>query len=254
MMENKNLKAFLLACLLTFLFACGGSSGSNKSSTSTPGQAQGVYVGTDSNNDMFATIVLPNDQVYAIYSCCTTTTGLLVGQGTSNNGTYTATVTDFSTSGMGTATASITATYVAGTSINGTSTENGKTVSFSGTVPTGFNYNTPAVLSNITGTWTGELGSSLNEATTATLTINSNGSFSGSDVGGCTFSGMIIPDGSGKNFFDVSITYGGSPCNPAKFSVSGAVAVSYGSSNGVNSNLDIAGSSGANGAMFLANR
>ena len=74
----------------------GGGGGGNYA-----GQAQGVYSGTTSSGYSFSTIVLPTDKFYAIYGTVSGNTlllnGLVTGQGTSGNGTYTASVTDYIT-------------------------------------------------------------------------------------------------------------------------------------------------------------
>src|SRR6185369_17339263 len=84
------------------LVGCGSSYSSNGSGgggQNYAGQAQGVYSGTSSNGYAFSTIVLPNDKFYAIYGTVAGNalllSGLITGQGTSGNGTYTASVSDF---------------------------------------------------------------------------------------------------------------------------------------------------------------
>jgi len=58
---------FSFVTLLLVLTACGGGGdGVGGGSTSTVGQAQGVYSGTTSNKYSFLSIVLPNDQFYGI--------------------------------------------------------------------------------------------------------------------------------------------------------------------------------------------
>jgi hypothetical protein len=68
---------------------------------------------------------------------------------------------------------SISTTYVASTSLNGTLTENATMTTFTGTAEpsTVLNYNTAASLSAISGSWAG----SLLDGTTATVTVDSNG-------------------------------------------------------------------------------
>lgn len=155
----------LLVCAGSLILAGCGGGGSSISSGggggggggNTTGQAQGVYSGTSSNGYSFDTIVLPNDKIYAIYGTTSGNAlllfGLISGQGTSVSGSYTASVTDFFYTGA-TNNASLTASYVPGSSLNGTLTENGTNITFTGTsLPaSSFNYNTPASLSAISGT------------------------------------------------------------------------------------------------------
>jgi hypothetical protein len=194
---------------------CGGgySGGGGGGSTNYAGQAQGVYSGTTSSGSTFESIVLPNDKIYAIYGTVSgnvlTLDGMVAGQGTSGNDTFTASsVTDFLYTGT-VYTDSLTATDVPGSSINGTLTENGTPITFNGTASSSFNYNTPASVSDITGTWTG----TLLDGSPTTVTINSNGSLSGSSSG-CSFTGTVTADSSNKNFFDISVTFGASCTSP----------------------------------------
>lgn len=229
-------------------------SGCSTSTNPTPGQAEGVYSGTASNGDSFESIVLPNDVFYAIYGITNgkvlNVSGIMTGQGNSANGSYTASVSDFQSTGA-VNTGSVSASYVPGVSIDGMVTETGNpAVTFTGTVmpSSSFNYNSPATLGNIAGTWSGTLlgGSS------ATVTINASGTFSGIDSG-CSFSGSISPDVSGKNFFNVTMTFGASPCLDPNQTARG-IAVSYLLSDGVTTQLLAGVSSGSSfGTVFVAN-
>jgi hypothetical protein len=138
-------------------------------------------------------------------------------------------------------TGSVNATYVAGASIAGTVSESGNpNVTFNGAVEpiSSFNYSTPALLSSISGAWTW----TLMDGSTATVNINTGGTFSGSDSG-CSFSGSMTPDSAGKNFFNISLTYGASPCSSPNQTQAG-IAVDYLLSDGVTHQL-LAGVSSA---------
>ena len=253
-------KLLLLSSILVALIGCGGggSSTSNNSANAalqpTPGQAQGVYSGTSSNGFSFDSIVLPNDKFYAIYGNVSGNlfliTGFVFGQGTSNNGTYTASVTDIISPGT-TISGTLKASYTPGTSISGTLTENGTNITFRGspTSTSSYKYNQAAVISEIVGTWNGDVldGSSVS------VTINSDGTFSGSDSSGCAFTGTGSADGSGKNFFDLSVNFGGSPCVLANQSASG-IAVDYLLSDGVTRQLLAGVTSGSFGTVFAADK
>ncbi len=252
----KTVATFCVVSLL--LVGCGGT-GSTSSNTggggeSTPGQAQGVYSGTTSTGYTFDSIVLPNDKFYGIYGTVSGNVlllyGMVTGQGASSSGTYTASVTDFLYTGV-VYTDSLTASYVPNSSVNGTITENGSQIAFTGTAlpASSFNYNTPASLSSISGTWTGTL---LNGAPT-TVTISASGSVSGSSQG-CSFSGTVSPDSSNKNFFDVSLTFGGNPCALPNQTASG-IGVEYLLSDGVTQQLLAGVTVGTSeGTVFVATR
>ena len=72
--------------------------------------------------------------------------------------------------------------------------------------------------------------------------------------GGCSFTGTITPDGSNKNFFDVSLTFGVSPCLMPNQKATG-IAVNYLLSDGM-TNQFLAGVSSGNsmGMVFAAER
>lgn len=246
----------VLALALAFItIGCSSSKTTPPPPSSTAGQAQGVFSGTTSDGSSFQSIILPNDTFYAIYGTTSGNvlyiSGMMTGQGASSNGNYTATVTDFNSSGT-TFTRSVAATYVTGASIAGTVSESGNsTVTFNGTVgpSSSFNYSSPALLSGISGAWTG----TLMDGSTATVHINTSGTFSGSDSG-CSFSGTITPDSSGKNFFNISLTYGASPCSLPNQTQSG-IAVDYLLSDGVTHQLLAGVASGTSyGTVFVANR
>lgn len=254
-------KTVLIFCAVSLmLVGCGtgynNSNGGNSGGggTNYAGQAQGVYSGTTSSGFSFSTIVLPNDKFYAIYGTVSGNalllSGLVTGQGTSGNGTYTASVTDYVNTGTINS-GSISATYVAATSLNGTLTENGTAITFTGTSEpvSSFTYNTPASLAAISGTWTG----TLLDGMTTTTTISSNGAVSGSSSG-CSFSGTVAADSSNKNFFDVSLTFGASPCSFPNQTATG-IGVEYLLSDGVTHQLLAAVTTSTTfGTVFAAER
>src|SRR6266478_2610647 len=149
----KNVLIFCAVSLM--LVGCGtsysGNGGGGGGGGNYAGQAQGVYSGTTSSGYTFSTIVLPTDKFYAIYGTVSGNAlllfGLVTGQGTSGNGTYTATVTDYIPTGAINS-GSISATYIAATSLNGSLLENGSTITFTGTSEpaSSFTYNMPASL------------------------------------------------------------------------------------------------------------
>jgi hypothetical protein len=212
-----------------------------------------VYSGGSTDGFDWDVIILPDDRFYGVYGYnygdYFDIYGMFVGQGSSNNGSYTASVTDYFYAGD-TYPASITASYVGGTSISGTYVESGiGTFDFWGSaMPSSlFDFNTPANLSHVTGLWTGVLF----DGSIATVTVYSNGTFTGSDSG-CSYSGTISPDPT-KNFFNVSLTFGGSPCLQPGQSASG-IGLEFLLSDGVTRQLLVGISSGSFGSVFAATR
>lgn len=258
---NRHLATTCLAFASLLLVGCSNSNTGNSSSASSvssSSQAQGVYVGSTAMGQAFDGIILPNDQFYALYGTSSGNVlyicGLATGQGTSSNGSYSATETDFDYCDgyLAIYSGNIAGTYAAGASISGSITENGRSEAFTGTAPATslFSYNTAASLGSIAGSWSG----SLTDGETAYITIGASGSMSGVSSLGCTFSGTITPDSSDKNFFDISFTFGGSPCDLPNQGASG-IAVDYLLSDGVTSQLLAAASSGNSfGIVFAAQR
>jgi len=249
---------FVLIFAVMNLVGCGGSGSSGGGGTTPPpvtqGSPQGVYSGSTSTGETFESIILPDSTFYALYGTSSgnvfTVQGMITGQGTYTNGKYTATVTDYYYTGA-TYTGSVSATYVVGSSISGTVSETGNAnVTFSGTplANSVYTFGTPALLSNITGTWTGYLFGNA----AAEVTVAASGTFTGSSQG-CTFSGTVTPDSSGSNFFDFTIKYGGSPCLLPNQTQTG-VAVDYLLSDGVTRQLLAGMSSATSGNVFIANK
>lgn len=213
----------LLLSVAATLAACGGGGGGSAPTGSTAGTAasvgaaQGIYSGSFSSaafpNGKFDNLVLDDDSYYVLYGNRDSTTGALIvygliqGNGTAlSNGTFSSpNLKDFLNTGQ-VSDGSLTATYQSGASFNGTVTENGQSVGFSAVAPvagsTSYNYNAAAVLSTITGSWSGTDLSGGGR----TFSVSTTGALSGTTSTGCPYSGSIVPRASGKNVFDVVVT------------------------------------------------
>ena len=233
------------------VFQNGGPAVIPTGQTST--KAEGTYSGTTSSGYTFESVILENDQLWTLYGLPSNINnellvlGMVQGNGTSNSGSFTAPNTkDFWSNGT-VVTGTITATYTPGVSFNGIfsgATFNGTTLPQSSYV-----YDAPAVLSTITGSWYG----SLLDGSPSNIGISSAGVVTGSSLG-CTFSGTVAPRGSGKNIFNVSITFGSSGCLLPGQSVSG-----IGISNLVSGNrrqliVGLVNAARTNGVTFISTR
>jgi hypothetical protein len=237
--------------------ACGG--GGSSSTTTSASTAQGVYKGTSvsgSTTSTFEAIILPDDRFYAVYGPDAGSgdgsffvEGFITGQGASSGGhTYkVASLTDYfqGTPSLG----SLSATFVAGSSVNGTITEAGLTSTFTGApIPAStFNYNTPASMSALAGVWTG--GVIDGSMPISSVNVAANGSFSGGWTG-CSYSGTAVPNGS-KNFFDVSMHFQGSGCLLNGQTVTGAAVVS---STATGSQVLVAIATPSYGTVFIGSK
>ena len=232
-MHGKKPAISALSMLLLALAGCGGggggggNGGGGGASAAPSGTAEGAYFGTLSDGRQHYSLVLENGQFYTLYGSSSANifavNGFLQGNGNSNNGSFSATdVKDAAANGSVSA-ATLSASYVAGSSLNGSLTEGANVVTFTGTpIPnTVYVYNAAASLSSITGTWN---LTSL-RGFPVTLNIAAAGTFTATSSG-CAFTGTIKPRSSGKNVFDVNLTYGAAPCILAGASLSG-IAISY---------------------------
>ena len=213
------------------LAACGGGGSDEAATTGSGATAEGVYGGTltGSSSNAFQLLVLESGEFWALYGIPSANTfgvtGFLQGTGTSSNGTFTAASTqDFGSipAVSGTTSASYNASAK---TIAGTVRFASGSVGFSGGPIAGslYNYDSAASLSTVAGTWvtTGLTGESV------TLSIAaSTGAFTASSSLGCNFAGTVLPRPSGKNVFNVSLTFGAAPCAlPGQ--VASGIAVAY---------------------------
>jgi len=225
----------LISSLVFAVSACGGGGGDAGNPAPLPppppsASAEGVYGGTSTGgpNPAFRLLILETGQYWSLYGSEVAgglaVAGLLQGNGTSNNGSFTSSnALDF---GLPTPVAgTVSANYnpVAGT-VGGTVTSAGGVVSFNGGPTPGstYNYMTAAQLSSVTGEWSvrGLSGESI------ALTIATNGSFTAASALGCNFTGSVAPRASGKNVFDVAFNFGPAPCILANQPASG-IALAY---------------------------
>jgi hypothetical protein len=144
--------------------------------------------------------------------------GFLVAQGTSNHGQYTVSdVRDYHWNGD-LVHGSLSASYVPGQSISGTFKESGMSIPFTASVPpkATFDFDQPALLSDLTQPWTSFTDLFGNYTTPI---FGSDGAVSGGIwVQGtgtyCDYSGRLTPDSGGKNFFQVMVAFTSAPNVP----------------------------------------
>lgn len=239
--------------------ACGGGGGGSNpglAPVATSYVAQGVYQGTTSTGLSFSAIVLDDNSIWAVYGAALngglSVSGLFTGAGSAGSTGYTAATRDFPYPGNAPITGSLTASYVAGVSFNGTLAEGNLTETFQAVAPASslYNYNTAAQLSAVSGTWTGQLL----DGESATISVGSSGQISGSSSMGCTFTGSLAPRAGGKNIFDATIDFGASPC-AAPNQTSTGIAVAYPIGSGLTQLVAaVTLPSGAAASAFFAQR
>lgn len=148
--------------------------------------------------------------LYSLVGNSTVIAGVVQGTGTSSAGTFTSSnARDFNLEGLGVLAATVSASYVAGQSFNGT-------VAYGATGSTSFlsaydaRYEAVPSLTALAGSFAGQVASSAGNEE-ADITISAGGSITGSGASGCSVSGSVAPRARG-NAFNVSLTFGGAPC------------------------------------------
>lgn len=204
--------------LLTVLASCGGGGGGDGSQATQPptATAEGVYAGTLAGSlfSNFRLLILENGEFWSLYGddsgSIFSVYGFLQGQGSSGNGRFTASnVKDFYDP-LSPMNGSVSGTYDsnAGTISGTVSSSNGNVQFTGGVIPNStYDYERAASLSDVAGPWStvSSVGDSV------AINVAANGALTTSD-NGCNGSGSVTPRPSGKNVFNVSLTFGGSPC------------------------------------------
>jgi len=228
----KKMYLFFVLGFISILSACGGGGSSGSASNASPSNVNpvGFWQGTASSGYSVDMLVLPNFKTYAIFGTPTSTNGLLVygfdsAQGSISGSSYSGSGYEFEYTGQ-VFSGSFSSTVTQGVSLQGSTLANGNTSTFSLVPASGFNFNIPANVASVSGNWTGTLltGGS------ATVSISSTGALTGSS-NGCSYVGTVSPDSSGTNFFNVSLTYGNTPCTQPNQVVTG-IGVAYPASTG----------------------
>jgi hypothetical protein len=215
------MKQFLTIVATCALAACGGGGGGG--GTDAPAvQKYGVFAGTSSAGFDTEMIALENGEVWGLYGRAVGGNSFIFGMyqsvGSVSGNSYTASnLKDFYYNGVVTP-GSVNATFNGSNAWSGTLAfpSQNITYSFAREVAATYNYDKAATLSDVAGNWSGHVL----DGTAATVSISSNGAVSGTSVG-CSFSGTATPVSSGKNLFNVAITFGASPCVQAGLAMNG---------------------------------
>jgi len=186
--------------------------GDSVPATPSASTAEGLWSGTIGTNRTLTAAVLDDGTYYFFYSAPANPlqiAGVIQGTGTSSDGSFTSdNARDF---GVGAATlnATISATYQNRQFLNGTITyAGGAFVAFTSTFNTA--YLTIPTLPSVAGFYFGQAGSS-GGVQSANINVIGDGTFTGAEINGCAFSGIVAPRIRG-NIFNQSVTFGGGAC------------------------------------------
>lgn len=198
----------------TLLTACGGG-GSDDSSIPAPPPApppaatsvEGFWTGKSAAGFDVALAVLENGDTWGVYTSNGAIYGALQGNTTSSGGALTGSGREFDLSSNTVTSGAYSGTYTAKTRIDVQFSDG---TSFAGTYSTA--YDQPASLSALAGTYTGLGVSTGAPVQSMAVTISASGAISAPPSLGCSVSGSAMPRASGKNIFDLRITFSGANC------------------------------------------
>ena len=203
------MKQFAAVGLTVLLAACGGGGGDSASPPAPPPAvtAEGFWEGPASTGVSVALAVLETGETWGVYTSNGSIVGALFGNTTSSGTTLSGSGKDFNIPSRTVGSGTYSGTFVAKSSIN-VATSTGST--FSGTYKTA--YDQPASLAAVAGTFSGQGVSGTSPVQTVSVTISPSGSITVPASSGCSAAGTATPRPSGKNIFDVALTFTGSTC------------------------------------------
>jgi hypothetical protein len=194
------------------LTACGGG-GDDAPATSTPAPppaattAEGFWSGTASTGTAVALAVLENGETWGVYSSGGFIVGALYGQTTSTGSALSGAGNDFNIPSGTVSAGSYTGTFAAKSSVSVNTSAGG---SFKGTYNTGYDA-TPS-LATLAGAYTGTGVSGNSPVQNVSVNIAPTGAFTVPASLGCSATGIASTRPSGKNIFNVNVTFTGTNC------------------------------------------
>jgi hypothetical protein len=199
---QKSIQQMLASASIVLLTACGGGGGG----TPVAGTAEGYWTGTTSTGYNAAVVVLENGETWGLYTSGNIVYGALYGTSTGTGNTFSASGSDFNLLNWAVSQGSLSGTVVPQSTIKATSNY-GTTVNLTYSN----SYNTPATQAAIAGTYTVKGISATSNADNVAMTISSTGVLSVPGVG-CNAAGTVTPRSSGKNVYNISVTFTGNNC------------------------------------------
>ncbi len=209
----------------------GNTGGGDDSTSQQPGAtAEGVYAGTltGSSYHHFKTLVLENDEYWTLYGEETNSFfsvfGFVQGSGQSHEGSYTVSdLRDYALSSTDSGSAVASYDAAARTFEGSYLVDGGTAIQFTGGPITdvAYDYDQTASMSTMIGQWL----ATNTKGEYVTFDVAADGTVSMSQ-NGCVASGTLQPRASGKNIFDVTVTFGAAPCELPNETATG-VALTY---------------------------
>lgn len=198
------IKYAMAATAVALLTACGGGGGGG--STPTAGTAEGFWTGTASTGYDVALAVLENGETWGVYTSGGMIYGALYGTSTGTGTTFAASGSDFNLTNWSVSSGSFSGTVTARSAIQAVSNR-GSTISLT----YDSSYDTAASLTTVAGNYTVSGVSAAGSADNVPMTITSGGLVTVTGTG-CSASGTVAPRSSGKNVYNISMTFTGNNC------------------------------------------
>ena len=168
-------------------------------------------------------IVLDNGTYWLLYSVphvSALVAGVVQGTGSSLNGSFSSSDgIDFNLEGQGINSATLSASYVARQSFNGSVAYPDPNQAFTFTGAYDAEYDQTPSAAAIAGTYTG-IASVVGSNELTTIAVSSSGVVVGTGTGGCKFLGTAAPRTKG-NLYDLSVVFGGGVCSGGTSAVTG---------------------------------
>lgn len=204
-----------MLCSALVLAACGGGGGDAPTAVSatptTPppvvATAAGFWEGTASTGVAVSLAILEDGQTWGIYTSGNQIAGALYGVTTSSGNALSGSGKDFNIPTNSVGSASYTGAFVANSRITVTTS-----ASSSLTATYVAAYDQPASLSSLAGTFSGTGVTGTTNPQANAVTVSASGAITVPTNQGCGVTGTATPRASGKNIFDVAVTFNGSTC------------------------------------------
>ena len=200
------MKQFAAIGLAVLLTAC-GSGGGDAALTAPIVTAEGFWEGRASTGNSVALAVLETGETWGFYTSSGLIVGALYGNTISSGTTLSGSGKDFNIPSRTVSSGTYSGTFVAKSSIN-VATSSGST--FSGAYNA--TYDQPASLAAVAGTFSGQGVSGTSPVQSVSVTIAPSGAITVPASLGCSASGSATPRASGKNIFNVTVTFTGNTC------------------------------------------
>lgn len=207
-----NMKLVAAGLLCALVAACGGGGDDDGAPAPAPAPVpapspEGFWVGRASTGTEVYLAVLDDGKTWGLYQSGNYIIGALAGETSYNGSQLSGSGRDFNLISRTISPGTYTGTFSAKNYVD-VRLSNGST--FTGRYDT--SYDQPASLAAVAGTFagTGVTGTTLPQA--VTINVSSTGQITAPSSQGCGGSGSLLPRASGKNVYDVSITFQGSSC------------------------------------------